>query len=110
VSLSFLKVVLKGLKQATSEGCSAWDECEGKVTTSNSNVYACSIASKVRWDPWPSKMNKCLFIIEIPFGIDFLKKERNSLKRSVVINVFVSIAIQSLVCKVECNHFISSLH
>jgi hypothetical protein len=90
---SFRKVVLKGLKQARCKGCSAWDACEGKVTTSNLNAYACSIASRVTWDPWPWKMNKCLFIREIPFGIDLLKKEKNSLKRNVVVDVFDCIAI-----------------
>jgi len=38
--VSFLKVVLKGLKQATCKGCSAWDVCEGKVPISNPNAYA----------------------------------------------------------------------
>jgi hypothetical protein len=55
MSLSFLKIVLKGLKQVTSKGCNAWDVCEGKIIVFNPNVYACSIASKVRWDPWPSR-------------------------------------------------------
>jgi len=36
--------------------------CEGKVIISNLNVYVYSIASKVTWDPWPSKMNICLFV------------------------------------------------
>ncbi len=93
MSLSFLKVIFKGLKQTTCKGCNAWDVCEGKVNRSNSNVYVCLIASRVIWGPWSSKMNKCLCNKEIPFGIDLLKKERNSLKRSVVINAFVCIAI-----------------
>jgi hypothetical protein len=76
------------------KGYNAWDVCEGKVTISNLNVYVCSIASRATWDPWPLKMSKCLFIREIPFGIDLLKKEKNSLKRSVVINAFDYITIQ----------------
>jgi hypothetical protein len=32
MSLSFFKVVLKGLKQAMSKGYNAWDVCEGNVT------------------------------------------------------------------------------
>jgi len=76
------------------KGCSAWDVYEGKVPISNLNAYACSISSRVTWDPWPLKMSKCLFIKEIPFGIDLLEKERNSLKRNVVIDAFDCIAIQ----------------
>jgi hypothetical protein len=75
------------------KGYNARDVCEGKVTTSNPNVYANSIASRVTWDPWPWNMNKCLFIKKIPFSIDFLKKKRTSLKRSEVIIAFDYIAI-----------------
>jgi hypothetical protein len=61
--------------------------CEGKVTISNLNVYACSIASKVTWDPWISKMNICLFVKEIPPNIDLVKKIKY-LKRNVIIHAF----------------------
>jgi len=61
--------------------------CEGKVTISNLNVYACSIASKVTWDPWLSKMNICLFIRKIPPNIDLVKKIK-SLKINVIIHAF----------------------
>ncbi len=71
---SFLKVDLKGLKQAMSKGCSAWDVCEGKVNIFNYNAYACLIASRVTWDPWPLKMNKCPFNRKTPLDIDLLKK------------------------------------
>jgi hypothetical protein len=30
----------------------------------------------VTWDPCPSKMNKCLFVRDIPFGIDLLKRRQ----------------------------------
>ncbi len=69
-----MKAVLKGLKQVMSKGCNAWDVCEGKVNIFNLNAYACSIASRVTWDPWPLKINKCLFNRKIPLGIDLLKK------------------------------------
>ncbi len=49
MSLSFLKTILEDLKHATSKGYNAWDVCEGKVTKSNLNVYASSIASKTAW-------------------------------------------------------------
>jgi len=93
VSLSFFKAILKSLKQATFKGCSAWDVCEGHVTISNPNACACSIASRVTWDPWPSKMNKCMFMKKISPNIDFLKKERKSLKINAVIHAFDYIAI-----------------
>jgi len=70
MSLSFLKVVLKGLKQAMSKGCSAWDVCEGNVTISSPNACVYSIASRVTRDPWPLKMSKCLFVKELPLLID----------------------------------------
>jgi hypothetical protein len=70
MSLSFLKVVLKGLKQATSKGCSAWDVCESNVTISSPNACVYSIASRVTRDPWPLKMSKCLFVKELPLLID----------------------------------------
>jgi hypothetical protein len=96
VSLSFLKAVLKGLKQVTSKGYDAWDLCEGNVTISNPNACACSIVSRVTWDPWPSKMKRCLFVRKIPLGIDLLNKEKKSLKINIVLHVFVYIAIQVL--------------
>jgi len=76
-----------------SKGYSAWDVCEGNVIISNLNVCAYSIASRVTWDPWPSKMNKCLFVREIPPNIDLLKKKRKSLKMNVGIHAFDYIAI-----------------
>jgi hypothetical protein len=76
-----------------SKGYNAWDVCEGKVTISSPNACACIIASRMTWDPWPLKMNRCLFVREIPIGIDLLKKKRNSLKRNVVIHAFDYIAI-----------------
>jgi len=93
VSLSFLKAFLKGLKQAMSKGYSAWDVWEGNVTISNMNACACSIASRVTWDPWPSKMSKCLFVREIPPNIDLLKKKKKSLKMNVSIHAFDYITI-----------------
>jgi len=93
MSLSFLKAILKSLKQAMSKGCNAWVVCEGKITIFNPNVYVCSIASKVTWDPWPSKMNRCLFIKKIPLSIHLLKKKRNSLKKDAIIHAFDYIAI-----------------
>jgi hypothetical protein len=92
--LSFLKAVLKGLQQVTCKGYSACDVCESNVPISTSNDCACSIALKVTWDPWPSKMNICLFVRNIPLGFDLLKKKKNSLKRNAFIHAFDCITAQ----------------
>ncbi len=96
VFLYFLRGVLKGLLQATSKGCNEWDVCENNATRSNPNVCACSIASKVTWDPWPWKMSKCIFVKKIPPSFDLLKKERNYLKRTTLTHGFDCIAIEVL--------------
>jgi hypothetical protein len=82
--LTFLKAISKSLKHVKSKGCNAWDVCEGKVTISSPNVYACSIASRVTCNPWPSKMSRCLFIREIPPSIVLLKKEKNYLNKHAI--------------------------
>jgi hypothetical protein len=76
VFLSLLKAILKGLKQATSKGWTACHVCEGKIIISNLNYLVCSIASRVTWDPCPSKVNKCLFVKDIPLSIDLLKRQK----------------------------------
>jgi hypothetical protein len=63
------------------------------ITIFNPNVYACSIASRVTWDPWSSKLNRCLFVKKIPPSIHLLKKKRNSLKKDAIIHAFDCIAI-----------------
>jgi hypothetical protein len=63
---------------------------------SNPNSLACSIASRVTWDPCPSNMSRCMFVMDISLGIDLLKKYKNSLTRKVVIHGFDYIAIQVL--------------
>jgi hypothetical protein len=65
VCLYFLKSNLKGLKQVTSKRCNAWDVCEGNITIVSPNACVCLIASRVTHDPWPLKMNKCIFGIKI---------------------------------------------
>jgi hypothetical protein len=70
--------------------------CESNVTISNLNACACSIASKVTWDPWPLKMKRCLFVKDIPLGFDLLKKERNYLKRNAFIHAFDCTSIHVL--------------
>jgi hypothetical protein len=57
--LTFLNVVLKGLKQNTSNGYNACDLCNDNAIMFNSNFFACSISSKVIWVPCPSRINKC---------------------------------------------------
>jgi hypothetical protein len=57
-SLTFLNVVLKGLKQDTFNGCNACDMCNDNVIMFNPNSFACSIASRVT-----SLVEKCQFAI-----------------------------------------------
>jgi hypothetical protein len=57
--LTFLNVVLKGLKQNTSNGCNACDVCNDNVIMLNPNSFACSIASKIIWLSCPSRIKKC---------------------------------------------------
>jgi hypothetical protein len=75
IALSFLNVILKGLKQKTSNGCNACDVWDGSVSMSNLISLACSIASKVTWLPCPSKINKCLLMNDTPPVIDLLKQD-----------------------------------
>jgi hypothetical protein len=79
-----------------SKGWNVWDVCEGKVTISSLNVYVCSIISRVTWDPWPSKMTRCILVKEIPLSINLLKKKKNYLKRNAIIHTFGYIAIKVL--------------
>jgi hypothetical protein len=95
-SLTFLNVLLTGLKQNTSNGCRACDVWDGKVIIFNSNFGACYIAFRVTWLPCPSKTNKCQLVRNIPFGIDFLKKANNSLNKNEVIQTLFCIAVQVL--------------
>jgi hypothetical protein len=56
-------------------------------------MFVLSQLPKVTWDPWPSKMSKCLFVRMTPLGFDLLKKERNYLKRNSFIHAYDCIAI-----------------
>jgi hypothetical protein len=58
LSISFLKDVLKGLKQLTSKGYKAWEVCEGKIIIFMSNCFAYSIAFKLTCEPCPSRANR----------------------------------------------------
>ncbi len=49
--LTFLNVVLKGLKQDTYNGCNVCNVCDGSVIMSNPNSFACFIAFRVTWLP-----------------------------------------------------------
>jgi hypothetical protein len=78
-SLTFLNVVLNGLKQYTCNGCRTCDVWDGKVIMSNPKVYVYSIIYGVTWLPCPFITNKCLLVKNIPLIIDFLNKDKNSL-------------------------------
>ncbi len=81
--LSFLNVVSNGLKQVKSKGCNACEVWEGKMIVFKPKDFAYNIDSKVIWDPCSFKINKWRLVVEIPFGIDQLKKEKNSLKKNM---------------------------
>ncbi len=52
-SLYALKVVLKGLKHETSNGCNACEVCDGKVIKSNPTPIVLCTTSKVTCKLWP---------------------------------------------------------
>ncbi len=80
---SFLKVVLKGLKQLTSNGCKAWEVWDGKVTMSNPNSYIYyKSVSNATCDPCPSKNNRWWFYFVMPLGTNLLKKDGNFLNKT----------------------------
>jgi hypothetical protein len=104
-SLTFLKVVLNGLKQNIFNGyktCDAWD---GRIIMFNLNSYACSIASNVTWLPWPSKTNKCQLVKDIPLGTNFFKKIKKLLEQEKKTSkLSFTLLCKVLVCKIWCNH------
>jgi len=77
LTLYFLKVILKGLKQFTSKGYKAWEVCEGKVIIYKPNCCSYSIAFKLTCEPCPSKVNRCTQLFGEPPRIDLLKNDRN---------------------------------
>jgi aryl-phospho-beta-D-glucosidase BglC (GH1 family) len=95
--LTFLNVVLKGLKQNTSYGCTACDVCNGNVIMFNPNSFACSIASKVIWLPCPFRINKCRLLKDTPPRTNLLKKDKNSLNMKKVIHVFFTLQYKYLI-------------
>jgi hypothetical protein len=95
-----LKVVLKGLKQDTYNGCNACIVCDGSVIMSNPNYFAYFIAFRVTWLPCPSRINKCWLVKDIPPQTNFLKKDKNSLNKKIIIHVFFALPYMYLVCKI----------
>ncbi len=83
--LTFLNVVLNGLKQDTSNGCKTCDVWNGKIIMSNPKSCACSTLSRVIWLPCPSKTNKCWLVRDNPPGIDFLNKVKNYFNKKEII-------------------------
>jgi len=90
-SLSFLNEVLNGLKHETSKACRAHQVCDGKITMSKPNWWACFIAYKITCDPSPSIINTCDGWLEIPPRIDLLKKLKNFLNKNVIIETFLAL-------------------
>jgi hypothetical protein len=78
LSLSFLKVILKGLKQFTSKGYKAWEVCKGKVIISRPIFCACSIAFRLTCEPCPSRINRWRLLGERPLVTHLLKNDRIS--------------------------------
>ncbi len=95
--LTFLNVVLKGLKQNTFNGYNACDVCNGNVIMLNPISFACSIVSMVIWLPCPSRINKCQLLKDTPLGTYLLKKNRNSLNMKKVIHVFFALPYKYLI-------------
>lgn len=57
-SLAFLNIVLKGFQlYVMSRGCKTCDVWEGKVIIFKPNFFAYSIALKVIWLTWPSRIS-----------------------------------------------------
>jgi hypothetical protein len=92
---SFLKVVLKGLKQFTYNSYRACDVWNGNMIMSKPNYCTYFIVSMITCDPCPSRINRCWLNWNMPPKIDLLKNGKNSLNRKEVI-------IHALLCKLPC--------
>jgi hypothetical protein len=53
----------------------------------------------VTWDPCPSKMSRCLFVMDIPLGINLLKKK--NFEKKVIFHAFDYIANHTNPCFIE---------
>jgi hypothetical protein len=108
-SLTFLNVVLNGLKWNSSNGCKTCDVWDGKVIFSNLNSCVYSIVFKVTWLPCPSKINKCLLVKKFHLDqiswqkLEFLEQKKRSSK------IFFALPRMSLESKIWCNHLKVSL-
>jgi hypothetical protein len=93
LSLTFLNVILNGLKQDTYNGYRTCDVSNGKVIMSNPNSCACYITYGVTWLPYPSKTNKCQLVRNTPPKTNLLKKVKNSLNKKEIILVLFCIVM-----------------
>ncbi len=107
LSLSFLNVVLKGLKQDICKSCNAREIQLWSVTKSNLNAHVCSIAFKVTWDPWLFRI-KDLDLFPPSLVTILLKRLLNSLNKKIVIQFFFASPYRSLACISWCSHPIVS--
>ncbi len=102
-SLTFLNVILNGLKQNTFNGLKTCDVWDGGVIMFKLIYCVCDIVYKVTWLPCPFRISKCLLLKETPLETNFLTKENNSLNKKKVIHAFMhffALPCKSLVCKV----------
>jgi hypothetical protein len=84
--LTFLNVVLKGLKQDTFNGCNACDMFNGNVIMFNANSFAYFIASWVT-----SSIKKCQFVTimydQKTIAINFVTKKSLGCIKEVTLNL-----------------------
>ncbi len=74
-------VILKGLKQLTFKGYSAWDVCEDKIIMFSPRVCDCFIFSRVKCELCPFKINGCLLIKKMLPQINIVNNNENALNR-----------------------------
>jgi hypothetical protein len=74
--LPFLKVILKGLKQFTSNGYKAWDVWDDNAIMSKPN---CCASCMITCDPCPTRINRCWLDLNMLPKVDLLKNDKKSL-------------------------------
>jgi hypothetical protein len=57
----FWNVVLNNLKQGTSNHCTTWGVCDGKMIRCSPTLLVVWTSSILTWELWQSRINKCLF-------------------------------------------------
>jgi hypothetical protein len=100
-SLTFLNVILNGLKQDTSNGYRTCDVWEGRVIMSKFISFAYDIAFKVTCLPCPSIINNCLLMKNNPLKIIFLKNRETHWTWKKSSRPFFALPCRSLVWRID---------